>query len=790
MTRFFNLESYIECCQNAQLFKESSEKLIPKNNSLPLAYKNFYQCHHHREFLTTPVIISNFPQQFKSRTHPMEKETLGFTIEDDNLEEIFIIREANSLVLRGLNSRYLYSNVYRYWSYANQLKNYSQSDKPMIIYDFDSFTPNQITPLTFENYSNSPFPLPIIDTRNLEKYQSLNLNISYEEIYNNICREITTKIIHQCKIDITHRQEIINYIKRLNIFAQINSNTFTLPLLLKIDNNYYKYHLDVNDLSAIIKQNVPLEKLTEIVNNNDQYYFVILTNYSRISSIYKTLSNEFIIPKIEENNFNSMWQESKKQGFPLYGQHLDNISFFVRREGKNKDMEISLPSQICYEGQKEAIVYGEYLNNEGIITNEFPISTPSVSLPFTINKQPLINDDNNKEQIYQINNQYVETTPDLKIKICFRLQPGLNPKLEVIDQFDRILTSFLTDREEIALGYIPYDKIVNSRQEISQRGWEKLSQNKDILLEKLKLWQNINTISDLGEKANKIHQLRLEMDEYLPMILNIDGENMEAKYLLNFYQSIENLLENSLSKLSQRFPSSMNNDKRNLINNAHMDILLFLGKSYSLTQNISLNYLFDNNRLASNIKILPSDIKPKPKPKQKQHPIKNFDIHLQNIARMSCTLSRQKQFINLFNLYCHTRSKHFYKIDNYLWGYARVLVWYFNFNNADKFLDYQQHFSAIISYTLTLNPSDNRDRVYLQNALITLIYLLTFRENNPNFVIKNSTLYSQSQKLCQHLRNNPITTQQVKIYMSLNDFFEKILDGNMTGIEVDSMITI
>ena len=83
------------------------------------------------------------------------------------------------------------------------------------------------------------------------------------------------------------------------------------------------------------------------------------------------------------------------------------------------------------------------LNNQGIITNEFPLLKPTVSLPFTVNEQPLINDVTEKEQIYQINNQYFEKTPELKIKIRFRLQPGLNPKLEVIDQFDRILTSSL-----------------------------------------------------------------------------------------------------------------------------------------------------------------------------------------------------------------------------------------------------------------------------------------------------------------------------------------------------------
>lgn len=778
MTKFFNLESYLECCQYATLFDKSSETLIPTNHSLPLPYKNFYHEYSHREFLPIPVITSNFPSYLKPRDNPIIKHTLGFSIEDNNSDSIFIIREANSLVLRALNASYLYSNVYRYWSYANQLKNYAQSDKPIIIYDFNSFTPQQITPLTFENFPNSPYPIPIIDTRNLEKYQSLNLNLSYEDIYNNICEQLANKIIHQCKIDIRHRQETIYYIKAINIFSYINHHTVNLPLLIKIDNRYYQYNLDVKDLAEIIWQNFPLEKLREIVNNNkEQYHFIILTNYSRISSIYHTLTNEFILANTEENNFENIWHETRQKQFPLYGQHLDNISFFVRRKGEDKDMEISLPSQICYEGEKEVIVYGEYLNNQGIITNEFSMSTSTVSLPFTINQQLLINDVTEKEQIYQINNQYFETTKDLKIKIRFRLQPGLNPKLEIIDQFDRILTSSLTDREEITLGYIPYDKISDFRQEISERGWVKLSENKDILLEKLKLWESILSISDLLEKANKVNQLRLNKQDDFPIILNINEDNFEQEYLLNLYKYIENLLDKSLSILGKRLPSSMNNDKKNIINDAHRDILLFLGKSYSLTQNMSLNFLFDNNRLMSNIEILPSGIR-------RQHTIKNFEIHLQNIARISCTLSRQKQFINLFNLYCETRSKKFYKIKDYLWGYARILVWYFDFNNSEEFFDYKQHFQDIITHSLTLNPSDNRNKGYLQNALITLIYLLTFREKDTDFVKQNSSLYHQAKNLCKNLQYHPITTSQVKINMSLNEFFEQILDGKAIDIPI------
>ena len=65
------------------------------------------------------------------------------------------------------------------------------------------------------------------------------------------------------------------------------------------------------------------------------------------------------------------------------------------------------------------------------------------------------------------------------------------------------------------------------------------------------------------------------------------------------------------------------------------------------------------------------------------------------------------QFIPVFIQ--REKDKQFYQIANYLWGYARILVWYFDFNNSDQFLDYEQHFNQIITYSLTLNPSEDRE---------------------------------------------------------------------------------
>ena len=79
---------------------------------------------------------------------------------------------------------------------------------------------------------------------------------------------------------------------------------------------------------------------------------------------------------------------------------------------------------------------------------------------------------------------------------------------------------------------------------------------------------------------------------------------------------------------------------------------------------------------------------------------------------------------------------------------------------------------------------------YLQDALITLIYLLTFREIDPHFVEQGSEAYNQSKKLCERLKQNPILSRRANIDMSLNQFFEQLVDGSATQAQVTNMFEI
>ncbi|MFN6283470.1 hypothetical protein, partial [Microcystis sp.] len=477
MTKLINLESYLECCQYAHLFAEDPAKLIPNPNGLPLAYRDFCNRHQSQSFLPIPAITIAQPKTLTPRKSQLPQQNIGLTLPDNSSEQIFIVREANSLVLRSLQSRYIYANVYRYWSYVEQLQQFTHSDKPLVIYDLDSFTPSQITPLTFQNYGNAPYPIPIIDTRSLKKYDALKLSQSYEKIYNSICLEIANKIVQDLKLDPNNLLEVCNYIKKINLFQnkviEFSSSEY-ISLIIEINHRFYSYNLSRTNLEGIIYRHCPIDDLNKVISENQNYHIVLLSSYAKLPSVKRVLEQQFhenlLVLDLSVNNFSKIWQRKLGNNFALYGQQLDRISFFVKREGK--EIEISLPDKICYEGEQEATIYGQYLK-DGKLEENFPLRTKDVTLPFRINDEPFLDNETGVEQIYKIENQYLDQTPNLDIKIRFRLKPGLMPKLEILDNYDRILDSKLIDREELAisdtLGFISIQAILTFRNNKSQR---------------------------------------------------------------------------------------------------------------------------------------------------------------------------------------------------------------------------------------------------------------------------------------------------------------------------------
>ncbi|NJN76647.1 MAG: hypothetical protein HC796_11315 [Synechococcaceae cyanobacterium RL_1_2] len=705
-----------------------------------------------------------------------QSKSMGLELADDSSELVWIMREANSIVAGNIGGRYLYANVYRYWNYASQLQEFASSQKPLIIYDLDCFTPAQITPLTFENRPDAPYPIPIIDTRSLKEYDELKLAQSHEKIYDSICQQIADYIVIDLGLDLQNTKEVATYLQKINFLNNCDfrsSNSVTL--ILEINNRYYLADLSQEIVTKVIWDNLPVAELKQIIANNPDFNFVLLSSFTKLPAVKQKLKREFsnslFIPNIETNDFSSIWEKKLGIKFPLFGQHLDDISFFVRSAGQ--DLEISLPSQICYEGQQEAIVYGKYARKGGELEQHFPLKTPDVTLPFKINKEPFIDAQTDKEQAYKIENQYFADTPELSIKIRFRIKPGLTPKLEVLDENERILHSTLIDHEHIevstTLGFIPMSEIREFRTQKSKKNIQILSESnfyRDFESFCQFLYTHWKTSLD-RDITNRISDFRSTSKPILLPILN----NCYLPQIYQNYSLLERVLENLLNyRLTPQ--KSTSPDRKQAMNKAHKNLLLILGDSYALTSRINnLDFLFDQNLLT-------------------RSRVLNWDERLRTAAKVSCSIQRQDLYLKLFNEYTMYRNKKFYKTDVYMWGYARLLLWYVDINNTSLLEIYKQHFDIIVSHCLSLNANIPSEKSYIRDALIALIYMLTFREISPQFVEKDSSAYNQAQKLCDSLQTTPILSRKANIEDPLNQLFEQLLDGSATQEQVRNMIEI
>lgn len=802
MTQFINLESYIECCQYAYLFDEDPDKLRPGqgDNALPLAYRDFCQRHGDRPFLPFPTLISRQPDNLTQRTNPISAQfqTIGRSLNDGRSEKILIVREANSLVLRSLQNRYLYANVYRYWNYVSQLQDFV-SGKPMIIYDLDSFTPHRVVPLTFEAQVDSPYPIPIIDTRNIADYDDLNLSGQYETIYDNFLNQLATKITEDLGISPENISNLACHLKKINLFQVIRSalNTDYLKLFLKIGDSFFNYTLSTEDFENIIYQNLPIQNLRKIAMNNPEYYFICIMNYATLKYVRDKLNREFkdsiFFPNPSETNFEKIWKQKLEKNFSLYGQHLDRISFFVRRTGE--DIEISLPDQICYEGQQEATVYGQYYDAHDNLQKTFPLNQESVILPFQINgksfadifKDVELDTIRNEEMAYAIENPFFDESPELDVRIRFRLQPGLTPKLEVLDQKNRLLNSSLEPRSKFlevptTAGYIAPEDILNFRQEKSKAGIERLqeidfSRELQQLVDSFsKYWQIPNPTlcriiplsADITHFRNNIFRKNKSSISIPISILPEDDDYVRS--IVALYQSLSPFIEKTLGKLSSSNKQLSQKDKESL-NRSYRDLLLILGNSYAFTTNLQLKFLFNQNQLTSKS-------------------TKAWDEYIRNAARVACNRDRRTTFLNLFDAFTSYRESCFYKTDEYIWGYARILLWYVDFQNKEAFTVYQSHFDKIVSYCLTLDANLPAHKSYTRDALIALIYLLSFRSSESTFVERGSVFYSRAKQLCRILSSNPILSRKANIDVPINEFFEQLLDGKATQETIQRMIEI
>jgi hypothetical protein len=788
MTTLINLESYLECCQYAHLFGENVVRLTPNPKSLPNTYRDFCKKHLSQAFLPVPALAIAQPQTLSLRTKSLSQATshIGFTIDDQRNDQIFIVREANSLKMRSFDvPQYLYANVYRYWSYASQLTALTNSNKPLVICDLDSFTPSQIIPFTFESSRNATYQIPIVDTRSKSQFDSLKLSQSYETIYDSICYDIADKIISDLGIgsgiELENITAVFCYIQKINLFQKIIPQFFGdhIPLIIEIADTFYPYNLNLNELENIVYQNLPIAELQRIIYENPSYNFALVSSMIQLPRLRQYLQQQLstVIVDTSQNIFNQIWQEKINQKFPLYGQHLDSISFFVARD--KETIEISVPSRTCYEGEQEKIQYASYLKNDKE-EQEFTLKKKSVNLQFKVNGEPFISNETDMEQSYAIENQYFQETEnnDIKIKIRFRTKPGITPKLEVLDNQNRILHSKLVDYEEPIIqssgtsGFLPMAQIQESRNQKSNRGLEAIL-DIEYISDLKKFASSIESMSQSAiskeATAKAVSSFRAKWKNKIPPIFVLPSNQNELNNVLQIYKSIASSSKNIFLKLIPK--KNDDGSIKTLINKSYSDLILITSDSYAMTQLSNLDFLHSTDILS-------------------RKEVKQWDERLRSAAKTACIQPRQISYFNLFHKYTQHRDTIFYKNDVYIWGYARILIWYIDFNDPLTSNICKQHFGILVNYCRSLEVNIPKNISYLRDASIALIYLLTFRESDPEFVKKDSQLYNEAKILCQKLYFNPIKSTKANIEFPLNSFFDQLLDGNVTQEQVRNMIEI
>lgn len=832
MTRLFNLESYVECCQYGYTFGQDPKILTPPQSSsaIPIAYKVFCQKYNYKPFLPIPSLLDQQPQLLKARELPLisQTETIGVNLEDSHTKsDLYIVREVNSLILRSLQAEYLYANVFHYWnSVYHQLP--VGINKPIVIYDFSSFTPEQITPFTLENHHHCDYPIPIIDTRDIKAYEGLKLSaVKYEQIYDNICLELAIKILEKLNLDSHYKLDLSNYLKKINVYTLFQKfpGREDFSLILLIDNFYYNYTLSTQELSELTLKYLPINELRATIHQNMDFQYVCLGHYTALPKVRQYLNEQLesyalvASTDLSSQSFPEVWEQRQNSNFPLYGQHLDRITFFVKRSGQTTD--ISLPQRICYEGENEITVYGQYHDLNGILKEEFPLTTREVALPFNINGTDYLND-HGEPQDYSIENQFFNDSPSLDIKICFRLKPGLTPKLEVVDskQNRKLKSQLTTSQTSSNVSYIPIEDIKAYRLKVSSRTIDALERSQTIdklnsslgdLSNKLtSACQKINTfltqtksksiklrkdMLNKGDLFQELKSLRNALDETKRLVSPAQKKETLSIYALD-YQKFDNLinlkrvyldldlshktelfvdLKRQLEKDIKKFPKTSENRQvlRSQINLVHViiqSIILILGKSYAIGFSESSQVLFDNSEDNS------------------CHV--NFDLYWQNLARLSSTISTQSQYIGFFFKKSNKTGSEFYKSKAYLWGYARVLRWYLNFEEACNFLDYEQHFECILIEMLSSDSKVGSSKEYLRDGLLTLIYLLSFREYDHEMVAVGSHVYNLAKRLCRNLEAVDITTSQLDIDGHLSGYLETLLDGVATEENAKRLLEI
>jgi hypothetical protein len=801
MTRLLNLESYIECCQYSRLFDEPLEPLIPSFGDLPREYKKLLQKYFNHPYIQEPIINATRPQELTINRNHVDYLSIGTELTQGEKQRLFIIRDTVDLMTLSMSNflehrdGYLYSSAYHYWNHYSQIAEH-QLSKPLIFVELDNFDSLKLIPVKLSRPDNSYYPVPILNTQNAIILDSA---YNFQETYQRICNSLAVKILVDNFQALAHNSDTVNhlsnYLQKISIFKiiqpYINQENINLgtEILYNQQIFYKKVTLSIAAIANIVSNTINIQALKQLASKHPQYQFALVTQYNIFAHIQQLLP-EFICLNPLSPQFHEIWQEKIQHNFPLFGIYLDQIEFAIGigddKGGVSKqwiqlsNQENAISNQenaISYEG-KRTVLIGRIPSSE---QDFFRIKNTTANLPIKVNGENYCK--NSVPQDYKIEIKDYEGTEDVRIRIEFHLQPGSFPELKVTDidgKYNNI-NAFLADRIKSSYSYIPSEKITSTRQQQSLSQINRLKNRQDLQEFPTYLWQisqKLASIANIRQASidykvltdlinNAVHKININ-DNISDLLQFIDTSSTEV-VVSELKTELQNLKLNNIVDIIY---SLLNRHHSNGLSNAQKDFLvaatIFGGKLYQFSQ-----YLLPN-RLFSQV--------PFTNARQIKH--RNLDKeYLQCLARVAIKEELQQQYFS------HFYSNYNLENSQYLWGYGRILFWYYNFDSPVKFLNYREHFTLIMQYLLT-KPYINFDYRYKQNAFLSLLYLLSFRANDKVFCQSGSDEIQIALRVVNHFINDRIILKQVSQEKPLNQFFQEMIEGSATEDDVESLLYV
>lgn len=442
-------------------------------------------------------------------------------------------------------------------------------------------------------------------------------------------------------------------------------------------------------------------------------------------------------------------------------------------QGKPSKQWIQLSNQenaISYEG-KPTVLIGRIPSKNQEFFRISPQKT--AKLPIRVNGNDYCK--NGIPQDYSIKIENPQGTEDVCIRIEFHLQPGSSPELKVTDLEGKYkITASLTDRKKLSYSHIPIDKIINTRSQNSLSQLERLKRNESQFQEISQLATELSKFKNSGSQIIKYASVKNSLNSAYQQIHSTNN-SFDLLHFVDISSSdpIVNRLNAEFQHISfQRIAdiiAELLNSKSNELSLQQKDLLAeaikFTGKTYKFSQHLLPLKLFSQSNFELANKITHSNL---------------GNEYLQCLARIAVTEQFQQTYFRWFNSY--------YKLEKtkYLWGYSRILLWYYNFDSVTS-LNYKLHFQAIAEYLLT-KPHNNFNPEYKQNAFLALLYLLTFRANDKTFCQHGSPEMQIAERLVDHFRDDRIISRYVSKEKSLNQFLQEMIEGTATEDDIDSIV--